>query len=79
MENQPMAKATSLPDGFKPLLTKKEAAAFYTVTERTIDRWSLEKTLPANAKVVIGGSVRFRTAVLLSHIAGDHLEQETAQ
>ncbi|MGB7329542.1 MAG: DNA-binding protein [Rubripirellula sp.] len=51
-----------------PLKTKKETAAFYAVTERTIDRWLLDGSLPSHAKVVIGGSVRFRTAVLLDHI-----------
>ena len=54
----------------KPLMTKKETAAFYAVTERTIDRWLLEGILPAHAKVVKGGSVRFRTAVLLADIEG---------
>ena len=56
----------------RPLLTKKETARdFYAVTERTIDRWLRDGTLPAEAKVVIGGSVRFRTKVLLDHAIGD--------
>ncbi|MCP4891918.1 MAG: DNA-binding protein, partial [Planctomycetaceae bacterium] len=42
----------------------------FAVSERTIDRWLLERILPADAKVVIGGSVRFFTAVLLQHIDG---------
>jgi len=49
----------------KPLLTKKETAAFYAVSPRTIDRWLRDGTLPVAAKVVIGGSVRYRTDVLL--------------
>jgi predicted DNA-binding transcriptional regulator AlpA len=53
----------------KPLLTKREAADFYTVSERTIDRWVLDATLPNRAKIIIGGSVRFRTDVLLECIA----------
>ena len=56
---------------FPPLLTKKQTAKFYTVTERTIDRWLLEGILPADAKVIIGGSVRFRTSVLMAHISGN--------
>lgn len=52
----------------KALLTKKETAEFYGVTERTIDRWLLDETIPATAKVVIGSSVRFRQQVLLDHI-----------
>lgn len=74
-----MEKTVPQAVGMKPLLTKKETATFYAVTERTIDRWLLEKTLPADAKVVIGGSVRFRSAVLLAHIAGDQSETEAAQ
>lgn len=65
-----MAMSTSRPASYTPLLTKKETAAFYAVTDRTIDRWLLEGTLPADAKVIIGGSVRFRTAVLMAHIGG---------
>ena len=53
----------------KPLLTKKETARLYAVSERTIDRWLLE-SIPADAKVVIGGSVRFLTTVLMQHIDG---------
>jgi excisionase family DNA binding protein len=51
------------------LWNKKEAAEFYGVSERTIDRWLANGTLPRTAKVVIGGVVCFRTAVLLDHIA----------
>jgi|GEM_PF-4424023 len=54
---------------FLPLLTKKEAAEFYSVTERTLDRWLRDGVLPADAKVVIGGTVRFRSEVLLNSIA----------
>ena len=59
---------------YPPLQTKKQAAEFYAVTERTIDRWLIEGTLPADAKVVIGGSVRFRTAVLMDHVNGSTTE-----
>jgi len=52
----------------KPLLTKKETAGLFAVSERTIDRWLLESILPAHAKIIVGGSVRFRTTVLLDHI-----------
>lgn len=52
----------------KTLLTKKETANFFSVTERTIDRWLLEGILSASAKIIIGGSVRFRTDVLLECI-----------
>jgi hypothetical protein len=54
----------------KLLLTKKETASLFAVSERTIDRWLLERILPADAKVDIGGSLRFYTAVLLNHIDG---------
>lgn len=65
-----MAESTPTQRTYPPLLTKKQTARdIYAVTERTIDRWFLDGTLPADAKVVIGGSVRFRTAVLLDHIA----------
>ena len=59
---------------FKPLLTKKETAAFYAVTERTIDRWLLDGTLPKAAKIMIGGSSRFQTQVLLDDIASRSAE-----
>ncbi len=65
---------------FKPLLTKKATATFFDVSERTIDRWLLEGVLPAEAKVVLGGSVRFRSSVLIDHIAGvqaDHADLQT--
>jgi len=65
-----MAESTPQQAGLKPLLTKKETASLFAVSERTIDRWLLERILPADAKVVIGGSVRFFTAVLLQHIDG---------
>lgn len=61
---------STIQQAYPPLQTKKETAQFYAVTQRTIDRWLLEGTLPTDAKVVIGGSVRFRTAVLLAHING---------
>lgn len=45
-------------------LTKKETAAYFSVTERTIDRWLRDGTLPADARVLVGGTVRFRLPVL---------------
>lgn len=63
-----MAKQPLTQQAYPPLQTKKQVAEFYSVTQRTIDRWLLEGILPADAKVVIGGSVRFRTAVLMDHI-----------
>ena len=65
-----MAASQPMPQTFPPLLTKKQTAQFYATTTRTIDRWLAEQVLPADAKVVIGGSVRFRTAVLMDHING---------
>lgn len=65
-----MALTTPMQRTYPPLQTKKQAAEFYSVTQRTIDRWLLEGILPADAKIVIGGSVRFRTAVLMDHIHG---------
>ncbi|EMI55836.1 MerR family transcriptional regulator [Rhodopirellula sallentina] len=58
----------SVQEAYPPLITKKQTAEFYATTTRTIDRWLLEGVLPADAKVVIGGSVRFRTSVLVAHI-----------
>jgi hypothetical protein len=63
-----MAESTLQPAGYKPLLTKKETAGLFAVSERTVDRWLLESILPADAKIIVGGSVRFRTTVLLDHI-----------
>lgn len=65
-----MATSNQVQRTFPPLLTKKQTAELYTTTTRTIDRGLLEGTLPADAKFVIGGSVRFRTAVLLAHVNG---------
>ena len=69
-----MPASNPMPQAYPPLLTKKQTAEFYATTTRTIDRWLLEKVLPADAKVVIGGSVRFRTAVLMNHINGSTTE-----
>lgn len=66
----------------KSLKTKKETATFLSVSERTVDRWLLDGTLPANVKVIIGGSVRFRHDVLLNHIeamAGDNGDNDAAK
>ena len=64
---------TSLP----PLLTKKATAQFFSVSERTIDRWLVEGVLPPESKVVIGGSSRFRTVVLLAVI--NHVGEGASQ
>lgn len=73
-----MAASQSMPQTFPPLLTKKQTAEFYATTTRTIDRWLVERVLPADAKVVIGGSVRFRTAVLMDHINGSTTDADNA-
>lgn len=65
-----MAASTPMQRTYPPLTTKPQAAEIYAVTTRTIDRWLLEGVLPADAKIVIGRSVRFRTAVLMAHING---------
>jgi excisionase family DNA binding protein len=52
------------PKSSERFLTKKQFAALLQVTERTIDRWLLEGTLPSESKFAIGGSVRFRPVVL---------------
>jgi hypothetical protein len=69
-----MAALTPMPQAYPPLLTKKQTADLYATTTRTIDRWLLEGTLPADANVIIGGSVRFRTAVLPERIHGSTTE-----
>jgi hypothetical protein len=59
-------------DGTEDFLwTKKEVAAFYQVTERTVDRWIASQTIPAVAKVTIGGRVRFRSKTLIDAITGE--------
>ncbi|QDV57205.1 DNA-binding protein [Rosistilla oblonga] len=65
-----MPTSQPMPQAYPPLLTKQQTAELYATTTRTIDRWLLEKVLPSDAKVIIGGSVRFRTAVLIDHING---------
>ncbi len=45
-------------------LTKRQFAALFQVTERTIDRWLLDGELPPESKLTIGGCVRFRPAAL---------------
>ncbi|MCM2371856.1 helix-turn-helix transcriptional regulator [Aporhodopirellula aestuarii] len=50
------------------LWKRKDAAKYCGVTERTIDRWILSGVLPASAKVVIGGTVRFRPDVITMHV-----------
>ncbi|MEM6366052.1 MAG: DNA-binding protein [Planctomycetota bacterium] len=63
-----MAASTPMPRTHPPLLTKKQTAEFYSATTPSIDRWLLEGTLPTDTKVVIGSSVRLRTAVLMNRI-----------
>lgn len=50
------------------LLTKKDVAAFYQVSERTIDRWIASERIPPKAKVTIGGTVRFKSTTLIDAI-----------
>lgn len=64
-----MTTSTPKQAAAKPLLKKRETAELYGVSTRTIDRWLADGTLPATAKVTIGGAIRFRTSVLLDHIA----------
>ena len=45
-------------DTAPPLMTKREAAEIYGVTTRTVDRWLADGVLPADARVLICGSVR---------------------
>lgn len=52
------------------LWKRRQAAEYYGVSERTIDRWILTGVLPGNAKVSIGGTVRFRAEVMVEHIDG---------
>lgn len=47
------------------LWTKKRTASYYDVSERTIDRWIRSGVIPSEAKVVVGGVVRFRPDVLV--------------
>lgn len=42
------------------LWTKRQLAQYWAVSERTVDRWTRERRLPADLRVVIGGAVRFR-------------------
>lgn len=75
-----MAVSTEIPKAHPPLQTKKQAAAFYAVSERTIDRWLCEGILPKKARVVVGGSVRFRPEVLMEHTRGmPPVQSEVAQ
>lgn len=50
------------------LWTKKEAAAYYRVSARTIDRWLSEQVIPTHARVEVGGVVRFRPDVLIASV-----------
>jgi excisionase family DNA binding protein len=61
----------------KLLLTKKEAASFFSVSNRTIDRWLKDGVLPSDAKCMIGGVVRFSLPVLLKHVDGADVDAAT--
>ena len=50
------------------LWTKRETAAYYRVSERTIDRWLSDHVIPVAARIVIGGAVRFRSQVLINSV-----------
>lgn len=49
--------------GTERLLNKPQLAEKLGVTTRTVDRWLREGTLPADVKVLIGRTARFRAAV----------------
>lgn len=63
-----MSEYESRCNGYPTLLTKKQVAELFSASTRTIDRWLLTGEIPPRSKLVIGGSVRFRTAVLMTHI-----------
>ena len=63
-----MAASSTQQREYPPLLTPDQAAELYAVTRRTIDRWMADGTLPADARIIVGGSTRYRTVVLLDHI-----------
>ena len=63
-----MASKTTAGDPYPRLLTKKQAARFFSVSVRTLDRWMHDDVLPTDAKIVVGGSVRFRSDVLMTFI-----------
>lgn len=48
------------------LWTKRQTAAYFAIHPRTLDRWVKEDIIPIGARVVIGGSVRFRSEVIRS-------------
>lgn len=49
------------------LLTVKEVSELFRVTETTVRRWVIEKTIPS---YLIGGARRFNLGELLEHIKG---------
>ena len=63
-----MSEPESGRHAYPPLLTKTQVAELFSTSTRTIDRWLLTDEIPAGSKLIIGGSVRFRTDVLLAHI-----------
>ncbi|MDB4634099.1 helix-turn-helix domain-containing protein [Rubripirellula sp.] len=63
-----MSKSESGRLSYPPLLTKAQVAELFSTSTRTIDRWLLAEEIPAGSKLIIGGSVRFRTDVLLAYI-----------
>jgi excisionase family DNA binding protein len=48
------------------LMTKKQLAALFGISERTLDRWRAEGTITA---IKVGGIVRFREEVVEATIA----------
>jgi predicted DNA-binding transcriptional regulator AlpA len=52
-----------------PLLTKRQLAERLQVSQRTVDRWLTEDRLPDGLKVVIHGTVRFRSDIAQEWIA----------
>lgn len=44
----------------KRLLTKRELADLLQVSQRTVDRWTVENRFPDHMKVVVGGTARYR-------------------
>ncbi len=67
---------TTPTDSTPPLLTKRQTAELYGVTTRTVDRWLSDGVLPADARVMIGGAIRYRRSVLMDHIDSATYEPE---
>ena len=52
------------------LFTKKEMAAYFSITERTIESWMRRSYIPF---IKIGQSVRFRMASVLQYVDNKYL------